>query len=271
MTLILTWLFPDGICMGADSAISYNSSITLPSGRTKKRILTGGIKVLQIPKIKAGISFWGDGNIGSDTTDVWLSDFIYTNKSKYGNIHDFATLLETELRKLVPKLTDPKGSYHYRYGRRGFHLAGFVDDGGKPVPTFYHIHNGESETTSGIDPTKINANYDFPPSVVLNYFSNKIYPHIRNGEFMLYGEMFDNLQKAFARFMAYLKANGITLVFPEPSKFSNSLEAHSEFVRFWIRLTRDVFALSNLPEIIGGEISVLTISPSGDFQFTKKP
>lgn len=257
--------------MGADSAISYNSSITEPSGRKKKRILTGGIKILQIPKIKAGISYWGEGNIGSDTTDVWLSDFIFTNESKYGNIHDFATLLQTELRKKVPKLTDPKGSYEYRYGRRGFHLAGFVEYKGKNVPTFYHIHNGESETISGIDPTKINANHDLPPQLVQKLFSQNVYPHVRNGEFMLYGAMFDSLQKAFGQFKTYLKANhGISLVFPEPSKFSNSLEAHSEFVRFWIRLTRDVFALSNLPEIIGGDISVLSISPTGETRCTTR-
>ena len=40
MTLVLTWLFPFEICMGADSAISYNSYITEPSGRKRQRILT---------------------------------------------------------------------------------------------------------------------------------------------------------------------------------------------------------------------------------------
>lgn len=37
MTLVLTWLFPVGICMGADSAISYNSHLTEPSGRKRRR------------------------------------------------------------------------------------------------------------------------------------------------------------------------------------------------------------------------------------------
>lgn len=80
MTLILTWLFPFGICMGSDSAVSYNSYVTEPSGRKRMRILTGGTKTLWIPKIKAGISYWGEGNIGSATTDVWLSDFIFSHR-----------------------------------------------------------------------------------------------------------------------------------------------------------------------------------------------
>jgi hypothetical protein len=39
--------------------------------------------------------------------------------------------------------------------------------------------------------------------------------------------------------------------------FANPLEAYTESVRFWIR---DVYALSNLPAIIGGEITVLSIT-----------
>ena len=59
--------------------------------------------------------------------------------------------------------------------------------------------------------------------------------------------------------------------FPDKDKFVSSLEAYSEFVRFWIRLVRDVYALSNLPEIIGGDISVLSISPDGETRFSTRP
>jgi len=258
MTLVLTWLFPVGICMGADSAISYNSHLTEPSGRKKRRILTGGIKIFQIPKIKAGISYWGEGNIGSDTTDVWLSDFIYTHRDDYNNIHDFAMLLQNELRELVPELTEPEGSPEYRWGKRGFHLAGFVQHNGNPVPTFYHIHNGKSETTPNINPRIINANHDLPPERVLHHFSRREYPNVRNGEFRLYTILFKNLKDAFELFKDLLRErHGIPFIFPDITKFPEPLEAYSEFVRFWIRLTRDVFGLCNLPEIIGGDISVL--------------
>jgi len=258
--------------MGADSAISYSSYVTEPSGRKRRRILTGAVKILQIPKIKAGISYWGEGNIGSETTDVWLSDFVFSNKDRYNNIHDFANLLQNELRELVPELTEPEDSLEYRYGKRGFHLAGFVEHEGKPTPTLYHIHNGQSETTKGINPRIINANYDLPPERVLKHFSQHQSPYVRNGEFLLYAVLFDNLLKAFRQLGDLLrKVHETPFVFPDKTKFSDPLEAYSEFVRFWIRLVRDTYALSNLPEIIGGDISVLSIFPTGENKFSTSP
>jgi hypothetical protein len=258
--------------MGADSAISYNSYITEPSGRKRKRILTGGTKTLWIPKINAGISYWGEGNIGDVTTDVWLSDFIFSHEDQYDSISDFAILLQDELRPFVPEISEPEGSVEYRFGKRGFHLGGFIEHEGKPLPTFYHIHNGQSETTSNINPRIINANYDLPPERVLYHFAKSESPYVRNGEFFLYTALFQNLRIAFRQFEDLLrKATGSPFIFPDLTKFSDPLEAYSEFVRFWIRLVRDVFALSNLPEIIGGDISVLSISPTGEMKFSRRP
>lgn len=272
MTLILTWLFPFGIIMGADSAITYNTYITEPDGRQRERILTGGTKILRIPKIKAGISYWGDAIIDDKTTDVWLSDFIFSHKEDYNSISDFANLLQNELRELVEELTEPEGSEEYRYGKRGFHLAGYVEHEGRQVPTFYHIHNGQSETAQGINPRIINANYDLPPERVAELFSHSAYPYVRNGDFLLYTKIFDNLRRAFGDFGTALRqAYNSPFHFPDPSKFSDNIEAFSEFVRFWIRLVRDVYALSNVPETIGGEISVLSISPNGETRYSKKP
>jgi hypothetical protein len=273
MTLILTWVFPFGIFMGADSAISYNSYLTEPDGRRKKRILNGATKILKIPKINAGISYWGEGNVGNQTTDVWLSNFIFSRRDDYQNINDFAMLIQNELREIVhDEITEPEGSLEYRYGKRGFHLAGFVEHEGRAVPTFYHIHNGQSETAPNINPRIINANYDLPPLRVLRFFSHSTFPYVRNGDFFLYAKLFDSLMGAFGDFRILLgEVYNQPFLFPDPSKFSNNIEAYSEFVRFWIRLVRDVYALSNVPESIGGEISILSISPNGETEYSKKP
>jgi len=272
MTLILTWLFPFGIVMGADSAITYpHLYVTEPNGRRRPRILTGVRKVFQIPKIHAGISFWGAANIGNQTTDAWLSEFIISQENRYNNIHDFAILLQDELRTLVPEITDPEGSYNYRYGTRGFHLAGFVEYQNQSVPTFYHIHNGQSEVYPNINPRVINANQDLPPQRVLELFSQNINPYVRNGDFHIYSTLFHSLYTAFAHKNKRLRQIYGQFRFPDPSKFTTPLEAYMEFVRFWIRLVRDVYALSNLPEIIGGEISVLSITPDGNIGFSKRP
>lgn len=265
MTLVLTWLFPIGIVMGADSAITYpDAFVTGANGRRRPRILTDCTKVFPIPKINAGISFWGK-SVGN-STDVWLSEFITSREEEYNNISEFAVLLQNELRRLVPRITAPENSREHRYGNRGFHLAGYVDYNGENIPTFYHIHNGRSEVYPTIDPRIVNANQDFPPEKISRLFLQHRAPHVRNGAFFLYSRLFNDLLPLINDLN-----DRLNIRFPDPNKFTTPLEAYSEFVRFWIRLTRDIFALSNLPEIIGGDISVLSISPTGETNFTKKP
>jgi len=167
--------------MGADSAITFRNRYVIDNlGRRRPLILLGGTKIFPIPKIHAGISFWGDANIGNSTTFEWLSNFIYSRENEYNSIHDFAILLQNELRNVVPELTEPENSLEYRYGKRGFHLAGFVEHEGEPIPTMYHIHNGLSETTPKINPRVINANHDFPPKKVAELFSRGQVPNLRN-------------------------------------------------------------------------------------------
>ena len=265
-------MFPFGIVMGADSAITFRNRYVIDnSGRRRPLILLGGTKIFPIPKIHAGISFWGNANIGNSTTFEWLSNFIYSRENEYNNIHDFAILLQNELRNVVPELTEPEDSLEYRYGKRGFHLAGFVEHEGKPIPTMYHIHNGLSETNPEINPRVINANHDFPPEKVAELFSRGQVPNLRNGDFFLYSDLFDKLYSSFNQWSRLLSIEGRPFVFPDPKKFANPLDAYAEFVRFWIRLVRDVCALSNMPEIIGGEIRVLSITTDGRINVSVKP
>jgi hypothetical protein len=128
MTLVLTWLFPFGIVMGADSAMTYKDRYMIDHlGRRRPLILTSGRKIFPIPKINSGISFWGDAVIGNRTTFEWISNFIYSHENQYNTLNDFAILLQDELRNIIPEITESEDSLEYRYGKRGFHLAGFVD------------------------------------------------------------------------------------------------------------------------------------------------
>jgi len=251
--------------MGTDSAVTR--TITTPSGKATRRILTGYRKVYEIPKIKAGISFWGKGKIGNFPLDVWIPDFIQSHEDEYDNIHDFSFLLQDTLRDLIPELTAPEGSYEYRYGNRGFHLAGYVEYQKQQVPTFYHIHNGQSETRPDINPRIINANHDLPPQKVLELFLERKYPNVRNGDFHIYSLLFRTILNQ----LMGLRIEGRPFKILDSSKFNSKIEAHSEFVRFWIRLVRDIYALSELPEIIGGDISIISITPNGEITFSYKP
>ncbi|MHA1972652.1 MAG: hypothetical protein ACTSW1_06660 [Candidatus Hodarchaeales archaeon] len=262
MTLILTWLFPFGIVMGADSALTLRNPHTYE--------ITGietVQKIYHIPKINAGISCWGNGKVGEIPIETYLPAFIEERENEYSNIDEFATILKEDVSNYTPEITASVNSYEYRYGNRGFHLAGFVDYNGTQVPSFYHIHNGVSETYSNINPRILNANHDWPPNKVFKDFNDGIIPNIRNGDFLRYAQLFDSLWKTFQQ----LKVAGSPVNIPSINKFGDLLLAYSEFVRFWIRLTRDVYALSDLPEIIGGNISILSLKPNGGFSCDSKP
>ena len=59
------------------------------------------------------------GKVGTETTDVWLSNFIFSCKDDYDSISDFAVLLQDELREKVDEeITEPETSSQYRYGKR---------------------------------------------------------------------------------------------------------------------------------------------------------
>jgi len=110
-----------------------------------------------------------------------------------------------------------------------------------------------------------------PPQEVLDLFAKNLAPHVRNGDFMFYSILFNALSDLFTQFYKRMRIDDTPFVFPNIPEFEEPLEGYSEFVRFWIRLVRDVYALSNVPEVIGGNISILSIAPDGVMKLTSKP
>lgn len=255
-------MYSFGIFMGADSAVTIRNQST---GEITE-VQTGITKVYHIPKINSGLSCWGNGMVGEMPLEQFIPDFITSREDDYTTIHEFAEILQNTIRDFTLPITAAEGTHEYRYGNRGFHLAGFVDFEGRQVPTFYHIHNGLSEVFSDIDPRELNANQDWTPEKVFNSIQSGYVPYVRNGDFLRFARLFDGLYDPLMN----LTIEGRRIRFPSPSKFANQIEAYSEFVRFWIRLTRDVYALSDLPEIIGGDISVLSLSPNGGHEISVK-
>jgi hypothetical protein len=133
MTLILTELSQAGIAMAADSAIS-----TVVKGKIVTKDQKHWKKLLRVPRIKAGISYWGDiGLITKIPFDEWLEGKI--KKGSYTDLPSFADYLAAEMNRAVGD--KPLGNNH----QVGVHVAGFQTwADGVSRPTFYHIHNGHS-------------------------------------------------------------------------------------------------------------------------------
>lgn len=241
MTLVLTELSPFGIAMTADSAVTFTNprtgySFAKPNAAEKLQV---------IPYLSAGISCWGLGQIAGKATDEWLADFIRVNSS-LPSLASFANTLAATLQShLGPSPT--------KQSRLGFHLAGFEPYNGKPVPSFYHIHDGPSTTLQErgitVDPSRFNANHDMPPEEFLKR-GGRI---TRNGDYQFYAQMFKLLEDFF------LSLSSLGIIVPD----SKNLSDRAEYLVFQIRTVSDLYKMSNLVPGIGGAVKYLTISPGG--------
>jgi hypothetical protein len=131
VTLILTELSQAGIAMAADSAISMSVNGQLV---TKDKIRWK--KLLKVPKIKAGVSYWGSVGLVTPTRfDEWLEQKI--NRGSYTDLRSLADYLTIEMNSAAGN-TPVKEQV-------GVHVAGLqLWKDGISRPTFYHIHNGHS-------------------------------------------------------------------------------------------------------------------------------
>lgn len=234
MTLIITEISDLGIIMAGDTASTVGSNTS--RGTVEDRAFKGLVKVLPVNQLRAGISYWGwstlpPGNPNQGVwTDWWLINFLTRNRNDYSTISELASLLADELNRVVPELTQEELDIH-PLGNGGIHLAGYIEHGDRLEPCFWHIHNGISQELpdSGIIPTRVNANNDFPPDRNLNGLAH----YWRNGDF-----------EPFARFSQRLGdliielAREEDLIIPIPNLLSRA-----EFIRAQIRFISELYSV----------------------------
>lgn len=255
MTLVMTEVSTYGVAMAADSAV------TCPDGR----VYVGAQKLLPVPQIDAGLSIWGKGDVNGTAADTWVQNFIQSDVKSGMSLIDMAKMLKNKLNnEFGGTISD----------RMGIHVGGFDDRNGVRGPAFYHIHNGHFHYEFGNGAIKLvpeenppirelQVHEDFPPKI---YAGNSFPAPIRNGDYSIFGILFDQLNPFLDRIQ-----NSTGLKFPFPS----SLAARGEYLRFWINITKDLYRLSNfrkrvLPQPvtsgdagIGGPVTILTISDAG--------
>jgi len=207
MTLVLTEITKVGIAMAADSAITK-----IQGNKIIEVDEQGWQKLLRIPKINAGISYWGMiGAVTRQQFDNWLQDKIASDQ--YNDLYSFANYLVSELNKACKNV--PLKDRH----DVGIHLAGYSAWSDKVIrPTFLHIHNGHGRILMNpkYDHNKIlisinpvwdsdsrklfEIHNDFPnPDISLignlNTLNNTGWI-TRNGDFFLYAVLQEYINKA---------------------------------------------------------------------------
>jgi hypothetical protein len=237
MSLVLTLLSEFGINMAADSAVTVMVN-------SKRRPLYGVKKLQPIHYLGAGISCWGEGEIGNIPTDMWLEDFINSNQHIV-KIDDFAMSLQDKLREKVGKI---------KQGSLGFHLAGFVETPQGKLPTFYHIHNGVSQhkhINPYIDPALFNANQDILP----DKYPPGSFRITRNGDYGLYAKLFEVIEK-----FLNTEVRPLGVQIPHPL----NIDSLAEYLRFQIKTVSEIYKLSNLVPWIGGAGNYVSYFETGN-------
>jgi hypothetical protein len=266
MTLVLTEVSRIGIAMAADSAITKIQG---------KKILEvdhqGWKKLLRVPKINAGISYWGMiGAVTNQQFDVWLQDKI-TN-GNYDDLNSFADYLVVELN-MACKNVPLKNGYDV-----GIHVAGYSKWTDNVVrPTFFHIHNGhgrikmnEKRDASGnllsinpiwdSDPRKLfEKHFDFPDvnrpiQDSINILNNGGWI-TRNGDFFLY--------VVFQKFID----DAVNFIHLSPNiripKNPTSIASRKGFLHIILESIIRLYRCSNQSKIVGGTVTSLAIGPKG--------
>ena len=260
--------------MAADTA-QMESSMSA-KGLIEERGFSGLTKLLPIYELQAGISYWGWAKIPPNSnngvwTDWWLKDFLGKNRNNFSSLSELARLLEKELRKLVPPLTDLELEATKGKGNGGVHLAGFVDEGQTKTPCFWHIHNGVSEALpeKKIDPHIVNANYDCPPKKYLQYVNQRLITYqTTNGDYEPYVRFF---RKYLQKYLNELYKE-MDLVVPIPN-----IEFRANFLRAQVKFISGLYAvggyksegtIKQLPRGISEVVTTLTIIKEGiqDYQ-----
>jgi hypothetical protein len=268
MTLIITELSSLGIIMVGETAETVDC--LAPDYTIQERSFVGLIKVIPVQKLQAGLSYWGWAKIPPQENkdgiymDWWLQNFVSQRASEYDSIEALAKLLEKELRKFVPNMTD-KELEELHWGNGGIHLAGFVSKDGNNLPCFWSIHNGFSHTNKEADPQTVNACYDCEPAKFDT--GTAIF---RNGEIEAYSQFFD------AHLAKYLeevqKKYGILMPYPSLGSRAEFWAAQIKFISALYEASGYVGGkgLTRLTKMIGDQVTTLTINEKGIVSYFTK-
>ena len=254
--------------MAADTAQTV-SSVNV-RGMIEDRAFFGLTKLLPIQKLQAGISYWGWAKIPPFSkngvwTDWWLRAFLAKNIPNYNTIGDLAELLEKELRKVVPLLSETELELMPN-GNGGIHLAGFIGEEGKKVPCFWHIHNGMSQALpeKKLDPRIVNANYDCPPWKFLQLVKSGASYVTTNGDIEPWARFFRSYLKEYL--IELRKEMKIVIPLPRINFRAEFWRAQIRFISELYAMGGDVLENGTLRQMVRGisaDVTTLTITEDG--------
>lgn len=259
MTLVVSWVSSSGVVMAGDSATTY-------SGGQRSIVRFDALKVLPIARQRAGISTWGEGQIGDLPIDIWLERWFEDRVVAEDTIETVSQRLVDTLNHVLRLNTD-RPSIGDR--RMGLHIGGWLRTESGSIPVLWHIHRGHQ----GDPPGELCLYRDYPE----NGFANPRYAWNN------YAEYLKHLRDSSSHFVVL--RNGIYQPFAAYqerlfwllSELNDhfglgmpefpTLEWWGEFVQFQVQTMVKLYHLYDGPEVIGGTVPYLLIPPDGPLAY----
>jgi hypothetical protein len=245
MTLLLTWVAPDGIVLGADSAVTWPRVANVPV-----MTLSDAYKVIPFDRegIVFGVSFCGLAQINNRWTSEWLQAYV-ASCALPATIEDFAV-----------RLADTLNGYALPAGQiLAFHVAGWHSRGATRVedvvPKFYEVSNLDRSTaTLGRLFSAIDV---LPPQFVAEIRQHRAgqsaqYPmHVGSAGFPA-GFSSDYVAAILIPTLTRMVGAQI----PQPH-----ISSVAECVRLLIRLVADAFRVARQPAVVNAPVETLILFP----------
>lgn len=265
MTLVITELSPIGIVMAADSTITKFDPTTRKIIETDQR---GWEKLLRVPSIKAAISYWGMvGAITQKQFDLWLKENVIS-KENYYDLPSFADYLAKALNDACQNKPLQSGF------EIGIHVAGYSEwEDGQKRPVFFHVHNGHATTKIShehengqlkavhlqweAEPRKLFEKHQDFPKLDKTFEENlniQLYT-TRNGEYFIYSIISQSLSEAID-YINHIPKLSIP-------RNPDNLLSRKGYIHFSLQTIINIYRLSNMSKIVGGEVKSLAIGPEG--------
>ena len=254
MTLILTWVAPDGIVMGADSALTWQA----PDGKAEMT-LSDAYKVVPFDRSGQlfGVAFCGMGMIGQQWTSSWLRNHVETCAVPNDPV-DFADGLCKRLNGLALPCS-----------LLAFQVAGWVRRGesGLPEdiePRFLEVSNLDRATSRV---TNRFTSIDLLPS----YFIPDIRKY-RSGDRSIYPMHFGSAgipENFSSTWIAKTFVPAITTMVGAQAPQPN-ITSVAEFVRLLIGVVVDSLRITRQPATVNRPIETLVLFPEGRSAFSAR-
>lgn len=262
MTLVLTEVSKVGIVMAADSAITFRID---SKGRPIEKEQKLWDKLIEVPKIRAAVSYWGVIGAVNHHFESWLKKVISTGEqdAAYNDLDSFADYLARALN-LACK-SKPLGNKQYV----GVHVAGYVNWlDGERRPAFYHVHNGHLQIKPNVEVITVNGQEYIKavhPEIIADprklFEKHKDFPKesrsleenlavldngyiTRNGDYFIYAVLARQIDRA----LAYInRIPGVSI----PRK-PQDINSRKGYIHVILQTMVNLYACSSIGPIIGG-------------------